>query len=117
MSLVHPELIHENPEPIRSLDLQTLVSYRLISPGSEWRLHRDWFEKSAMGDLLGGDFALVEIHKLYQCLDHLLTHNISCHSLSHIASMLSSAAGSAICPCASVPVLLSSRTGDTNGAR
>jgi transposase len=56
------------------LILQTLVSYRLISPGSEWRLHRDWFEKSAMGDLLGGDFALVEIHKLYQCLDHLLAH-------------------------------------------
>ena len=56
------------------LILQTLVAYRLISPGSEWRLHRDWFEKSAMGDLLGEDFALVEIHKLYQCLDQLLTH-------------------------------------------
>jgi len=23
--------------------LKTLVSYRLISPGSEWRLHRQWF--------------------------------------------------------------------------
>ena len=29
--------------------LQTLVSYRLIDPGSEWRLHRLWFERSAMG--------------------------------------------------------------------
>jgi hypothetical protein len=24
--------------------LETLVSYRLIDPGSEWRLHRLWFE-------------------------------------------------------------------------
>jgi hypothetical protein len=29
--------------------LQTLVCYRLIDPGSAWRLHRLWFEKSAMG--------------------------------------------------------------------
>ena len=56
------------------LILQTLVSYRLISPGSEWRLHRDWFEKSAMADLLGGDFGLAELHKLYECLDLLLAH-------------------------------------------
>ena len=56
------------------LILQTLVSYRLISPGSEWRLHRDWFEKTAMADLLGGDFSLAEIHKLYKCLDHLTAH-------------------------------------------
>ena len=38
--------------------LETLVCYRLIDPGSEWRLHRLWFEQSAMGDLLGEDFAL-----------------------------------------------------------
>lgn len=56
------------------LILQTLVSYRLIAPGSEWRLHRDWFENSAMADLLGGDFGLAEIHKLYECLDLLLPH-------------------------------------------
>src|SRR4029077_9619353 len=31
--------------------LQTLVCYGLIVPGSEWRLHRQWFEQSAMGDL------------------------------------------------------------------
>ena len=35
--------------------LKTLVGYQLISPGSEWRLHRHWFEHSAMGDLLGED--------------------------------------------------------------
>ena len=54
--------------------LQTLVCYRLIDPGSEWRLHRLWFEHSAMGDLLGEDFALVEKNTLYRCLDKLLVH-------------------------------------------
>ena len=41
-----------------------LVSCRLIAPGSEWKLHRDWFGKSAMADLLGADFGLAEAHKL-----------------------------------------------------
>jgi Transposase DDE domain len=54
--------------------LQTLVCYRLIDPGSEWRLHRQWFEQSAMGDLLSADYGLVEIHALYRCLDKLLEH-------------------------------------------
>lgn len=56
------------------LVLRTLVTYRLLDPGSEWRLHRQWFESSAMADLLGEDFELVEIHKLYECLDLLLEH-------------------------------------------
>jgi transposase len=54
--------------------LQTLVCYRLIDPGSEWRLHRLWFEASAMGDLLGHDYALVEKNALYRCLDKVLAH-------------------------------------------
>jgi transposase len=54
--------------------LQTLVCYRLIDPGSEWRLHRQWFEQSAMGDLLGGDYSLVAKNSLYRCLDKLLPH-------------------------------------------
>ena len=54
--------------------LQTLVCYRLIDPGSEWRLHRLWFEQSAMADLLGADYALVEKNGLYRCLDKLLEH-------------------------------------------
>jgi len=54
--------------------LQTLVCYRLIDPGSEWRLHRLWFEQSAIGDLLGRDYALVEKNALYRCLDKLLAH-------------------------------------------
>ncbi len=54
--------------------LKTLVAYRLLDPGSEWRLHRQWFEESAMADLLGEDPGLVQIDKLYRCLDKLLAH-------------------------------------------
>ena len=53
---------------------QALCCYRLIDPGSEWRLNRYWYETSAMADLLGAGFELVEIHKLYECLDRLLEH-------------------------------------------
>jgi transposase len=57
------------------LVLETLCAYRLIDPGSEWRLHRQWFESSAMADLLGADFAaLAEAHKLYACHDLILKH-------------------------------------------
>ena len=52
--------------------LQVLATYRLIAPGSEWRLHRQWFLDSAMADLLGSDFGLAEAHKLYACHDLLL---------------------------------------------
>jgi hypothetical protein len=51
-----------------------LVAYRLLSPGSEWRLHREWYGKSALADLLGEDFGLAESHKLYACHDLLLAH-------------------------------------------
>jgi hypothetical protein len=56
------------------LILQALTAYRLIDPGSEWRLHQQWFAASAMPDLLGAGFELAEIHKLYRCLDRLLPH-------------------------------------------
>ncbi len=54
--------------------LFVLVAYRLLSPGSEWRLHRDWFDKSALSDLLGSDASLAEINTLYRCHDRLLVH-------------------------------------------
>ena len=54
--------------------LKTLVTYRLIDPGSEWRLHRQWYEQSPMGDPLGEDFDLVQKDNLYRCLDKLLGH-------------------------------------------
>jgi transposase len=54
--------------------LMVLVAYRLIDPGSEWRLHRDWYARSAMGDLLDEDEALVTKDTLYRCHDRLLEH-------------------------------------------
>ena len=60
--------------------LKILVIYRLIDPGSEWRLHRQWYEQSAIGDLLGEDFALAHKDTLYRCLDKLLTHKLELFS-------------------------------------
>ena len=54
--------------------LKTLVSYRLLDPGSEWRLHRDWFTNSAMADLLGEDDSIATKDTLYRCLDKLCDH-------------------------------------------
>lgn len=54
--------------------LKTLAMYRLIDPGSEWRLHRQWYQRSAMADLLGEDDALVAPNTLYRCLDKLPAH-------------------------------------------
>jgi transposase len=54
--------------------LIVLVAYRLLAPGSEWRLHREWFGRSALVDLLGENAGLAEIHKLYACHDQLLLH-------------------------------------------
>ena len=54
--------------------LFVLVVYRLLSPGSEWRLYRHWFEHSALADLLGADAGLADLHKLYACHDRLLAH-------------------------------------------
>jgi transposase len=54
--------------------LKTLVCYRLIAPGSEWRLHRQWFQRSAMADLLEEDARIAQSDTLYRCLDRLLPH-------------------------------------------
>jgi transposase len=54
--------------------LKTLVSYRLLDPGSEWRLHRDWFKNSAMADLLDEDDSIAAKNTLYRCLDKLCSH-------------------------------------------
>ena len=54
--------------------LELLVVNRLIDPGSEFRLHRQWFDQSAMDILLGVDFAVAEKDRLYRCLDRILEH-------------------------------------------
>ena len=54
--------------------LQLLVVNRLLEPGSEFRVHRQWFVDSAMDELLGEDFAVAEKDRLYRCLDRILEH-------------------------------------------
>ncbi len=54
--------------------LELLVVNRLIDPGSEFRVHRHWFDQSAMDVLLGVDFAVAEKDRLYRCLDRILKH-------------------------------------------
>jgi hypothetical protein len=53
--------------------LLILVIYRLLSPGSEWRLHREWYGRSALADLLDMD-DVIDDHALYDCHDLLLEH-------------------------------------------
>ncbi|UCG12716.1 MAG: IS1634 family transposase, partial [Deltaproteobacteria bacterium] len=53
--------------------LKILVSYQLIEPGSEWKLHREWYGKTAIGNLLGEE-DVVPYQNLYRCLDKLLVH-------------------------------------------
>lgn len=52
--------------------LRLLVINRLLDPGSDFRLHRHWFDQTAMGELLNVDFAVAEKDRLYRCLDRLL---------------------------------------------
>lgn len=54
--------------------LRVLVIYRLLSPGSEWRLHRHWFSTTALADLLGVDERVVQDDTLYRCHDLVLAH-------------------------------------------
>jgi hypothetical protein len=59
-----------------------LVVSRLVWPGSESRLHRQGFDQSAMGDLLGTGFAVAEKDRLDRCLDRILQDKaaLSCGS-------------------------------------
>ena len=77
--------------------LQVLVSYRLIAPGSEWKLHREWFGRSAMADLLGADFRLAEPHKLYACHDFLLAHKADLFATWRRAGAICSTPNSMCC--------------------
>ena len=54
--------------------LRLLVVNRLLEPGSEFRVHRQWFDQTAMAELLGTDFAVAAKDRLYRCLDRLLEH-------------------------------------------
>lgn len=54
--------------------LRLLTLYRLLSPGSEWRLNRHWFGTTALADLLAVDARAAQDDTLYRCLDLLLAH-------------------------------------------
>jgi len=54
--------------------LRLLVVNRLLDPGSEFRLHRQWFVGSALDELLEADFAVAEKDRLYRCLDRVLEY-------------------------------------------
>mgnify|MGYP006294178859 CR=1 FL=1 len=54
--------------------LKMLTVYRLIDPGSEFRLHSEWAETSAIADMLGEDASLSAKNTLYRCLDKLVPH-------------------------------------------
>jgi hypothetical protein len=54
--------------------LQLLVVNRLIDPGSEFRVHRQWFDRTAMAELLGVDYAVAGKDRLYRCLDRIVSH-------------------------------------------
>ncbi|MGO9639054.1 MAG: IS1634 family transposase [Terracidiphilus sp.] len=54
--------------------LQLEVVNCLVDPGSEFRLHRQWFVDSAMDELLETDFAVAAKDRLYRCLDRVLPH-------------------------------------------
>lgn len=57
--------------------LKVLVCQRLLEPGSEWRLRRQWFGRTALADLLGEDCAVAQKDTLHRCLDKLLPHKPS----------------------------------------
>jgi transposase len=54
--------------------LRLLVVNRLLAPGSEFRVHRQWYVDSAMDELLQTDFTVAEKDRLYRCLDRVLAH-------------------------------------------
>lgn len=54
--------------------LQLLVVNRLLAPGSEFHVHRQWYVGSAMDELLQTSFAVAEKDRLYRCLDRVLEH-------------------------------------------
>ena len=54
--------------------LQVLTIYRLLAPGSEWRLHRQWWASTALDELLGLHVPVLDKDSLYRTLDKLLEH-------------------------------------------
>ena len=58
--------------------LKLLAVNRLIQPGSEFYIHRQWFDKNAMDELLNTDYRIASKDRLYRCLDRILEHKQDC---------------------------------------
>jgi len=54
--------------------LKLLVTNCLIDPASEFYVHRQWFDKTAMDELLDVDYRIASKDRLYRCLDRILVH-------------------------------------------
>jgi transposase len=54
--------------------LQLQVVNCLLDPGSDFRLHRQWYVDTAMDELLETDFAVAAKDRLYRCLDRVLPY-------------------------------------------
>jgi transposase len=54
--------------------LKLLVTNCLIDPASEFYVHRQWFDKTAMDELLDTDYQIASKDRLYRCLDRILDH-------------------------------------------
>jgi hypothetical protein len=70
------------------LILQTLCIYRFIEPGSEWRLHRYWFDRSAVPELLGSDFRLAEKRSFARSISLGPEHSNVAIRLNNLAVLL-----------------------------
>ena len=64
--------------------LKLLVVNHIIHPGSEFYIHRQWFDKTAMDELLNTDYRIASKDKLYRCLDRILEHKE--HLCKHLKS-------------------------------
>jgi transposase len=54
--------------------LQLQVVNCLLDPGSDFRLHRQWYVDTAMDELLETDFSVAAKDRLYRCLDRVLPY-------------------------------------------
>ncbi|MGB9612548.1 MAG: IS1634 family transposase [Bryobacteraceae bacterium] len=54
--------------------LRLLVVNRLLDPGSEFHVHRQWYVGLAMDGLLETSFAVADKDRLYRCLDRVLAY-------------------------------------------
>jgi transposase len=69
------ERIDDSPGDIPwSKVLKLLTVNCLIEPASEFYVHRQWFDKTAMDELLNTDYRIASKDRLYRCLDRILGH-------------------------------------------